>query len=251
MLKYLWGGDIMVRLQDKGTGPRKRICARPIHKLAVSLAASTIITTAGCAGNNGSVRDYSGQDSYSHVRRADQKEYEIDEKTNEGLLQLFKLANMPTISLEKLLRLDRESEPYRIGDVEDPIYYQSMLMTELPDNQGKIGVVARLCSAPGCNGNENIPDKAVMISTKDNLVSSVMDLTALEKYYKKATGEELKYVKLLVEKGTNEKVGEYVEIFVVPVDKPNGDIKPGVPIMSEAYAAGKMYEQPQKLVAMR
>ena len=39
--------------------------------------------------------------------------------------------------------------------------------------------------------------------------------------------------------------------MVVPVAQPNGEIVEGTPVLTRVYAAGNVYVQPDKLVAMR
>ncbi|MBN2478013.1 hypothetical protein JXB01_01860 [Candidatus Micrarchaeota archaeon] len=70
-----------------------------------------------------------------------------------------------------------------------------------------------------------------------------VDLQPLADYYYDMTGKELKFVKLVAEKGYDEDAGAYVQVFIVPVGELEGDIESGVPVCIIAYTEGVLYNE--------
>ena len=91
-------------------------------------------------------------------------------------------------------------------------------------------------------GNNNVDTNAVRILTidkKTNKGTGVrIELDALSEAYLKLSGKKMEYVKVFGTSGIHENAG-YIDIAIVPVDKPNSAPKPGVPVMGVTYLDGK------------
>ncbi len=225
----------MGRLQNRGVEPRGRVSPRPIHKLAAGALLGGALAL-GC----GSAAPVVKPDMH-RVQPSQAGVVAVPVQEPEGQKALPpELAALPKVSLEKIRRLDKESEAYRTGDVDLRVLYQATLITELPDGEGKISAIAKICSVPGCNSTAEVrvPDKAVLISVKGE-PHSVINLAPLEGRYKVVNGKELRYVKILAEHETDPEWGKAVTFYFVPVETPNGEIRGGVPATGVSYFISK------------
>ena len=155
------------------------------------------------------------------------------------------LAELDKVSLSEIRKLDRDSEKYRLNKgYENEIAGKFSTDFAVNFEGGRIQILATICHVSGCNNwGTLVPpiDFGLDFFLNGNSLGTI-DITELAKLYKLATGKDLKYVKLVVEKGENE-YGPYIGIYVVPVDSPKGEIKINIPTWGFTYYLneGKTY----------
>lgn len=176
------------------------------------------------------------------------------------------LARLPKVSLAEMRRLDSESEGYRPprdGVIEDDVYVAAIGVPL--EGGGRLVAGLTICQIDKCNNDaiKDLPKKFLMVQTVNipgvpneteiGTFLATMDLAPLDRLYRKATGNELKYVRLIVEKGTDTKVGAYIKIFAIPISSPRGEIIAGVPFISVPYTTSdrSVWEETTKVIAMR
>lgn len=99
--------------------------------------------------------------------------------------------------------------------------------TEPPLRENKIFLIVRVADTKTDAGNPKL-----------------IDLTGMARMYKKLNRKPLKYIKLVVERGTapssagNLAGKEYVTLNVIALDKPNQKIKPGMLLSGVTYVVG-------------
>lgn len=161
------------------------------------------------------------------------------------------LAKLPTLSLVEIRKLDSLSSSMP-GDIDKGIF-TAIAWPDYPT--GTVGdtlsVVAQICQTAGCYGS-GVPDKLVQVVSGSKKILATIDLTPLDKLYRAATGNELKFVRLVTTSGTDASVGPYAEVYVIPVEKVDGEIKGGTPILAIAspYKTKDVYTD-SNILAMR
>jgi hypothetical protein len=93
-----------------------------------------------------------------------------------------------------------------------------------------ISVVAQICQTAGCYGS-GLPDKLVQVVSGSKKILATIDLKQLNELYKKATGKEFKFVKLVTDNGTDAQMGPYASVYVIPIEGPDAEIKGGTPVL--------------------
>ena len=155
------------------------------------------------------------------------------------------LAELDKVSLSEIRKLDRDSEKYRLNKgYENEIAGKFSTDFAVNFEGGRIQILATICHVSGCNNwGTLVPpiDFGLDFFLNGNSLGTI-DITELAKLYGLATGKDLRYVKLVVEKGENEH-GPFVAAFVVPVDSPNGVINRNTPTWCVVYYLneGKAY----------
>ena len=152
------------------------------------------------------------------------------------------ISKLPKVSLNEIRILDFQTQTQykdiRMPDYESFEEYYTSVSVDF-DREGNFvntdnhGLAAHLliCKSPGCALGM---DAALSIAANGEVIGGA-DLTPLAKLYKQVTGKEMIYAKLLVETGLDTKKGPYLQLIVVPIDKPNGEIKGGIPIVVVPY----------------
>lgn len=155
-------------------------------------------------------------------------------------LELGKAFAQETISLAEIEKLDKETEEkgWRgTTNVMQNSFYQVLDIPVL----GKNWILASTLLIEW-GGNENRNDIIVtIVNNQGQRVGAQIRLDSLSEAYKKFSGQEMKYVKLVGEQGHSKKFGPYVNIFVIPVAEPNGAIKLNTPIIQISYVAERIY----------
>jgi hypothetical protein len=161
------------------------------------------------------------------------------------------LAKLPKVSLAKMQKLD--SATYRPTSDEPPVMnkqFETIAEALYPDRSDGIKVYANICQdSVGCMGG-HLPDKSISVAAGGKFIN-VIDLAPFADLYKRATGKELKFVKLVAENGVED--GQpYAATYVVPVEKSDGEIKEGTPIFWVGVSSKtlKVYTD-KNLIAMR
>src|SRR3989344_6318090 len=191
-------------------------------------------------------------------------------------IQDSELARLPTVKLSELQRLDDETDlnDYRLPRLTDSVeqarrkgWFSTNVSVETETNHvaatAMIGMMPDL-EQPGKREKVNY----VAVGANGEIKAAIK-LDDLARFYKKANEERairegrvtpdgkpilldsersLKYVKLVVETGFSRHFNEeYIGVSIVPVNKPNGEIIDGVPIIFAQYTvqSGKAYSQLQ------
>jgi hypothetical protein len=137
------------------------------------------------------------------------------------------------VSLEDMQRWDRETKPFRHAtDTLDKEAFTTSVKLRFSNTEI---VVAGVVNYRKKNNS------AIGIRFKKDSESRYhefeIDFQILAKLYQAKTGNELKSLRLIVEKGADPQVGEYIQIWAIP----NGEIKAGVPALPAfAYYQGKL-----------
>ncbi|MEK6982482.1 MAG: hypothetical protein AABX38_06115 [Candidatus Micrarchaeota archaeon] len=90
-----------------------------------------------------------------------------------------------------------------------------------------------ICKNSEC-ANGGAP-KIFNVNLEGKSLAKGIDLSLLESYY----GKDLNFVKVVVEKGKDPQVGDYVQFTIIPLDALNGEIKEGVPVLDIGYLLSK------------
>lgn len=154
---------------------------------------------------------------------------------------------MQTVSLEEMQKLDRESEKYKEVGVGGENSESFSTHFHIPINRMyrlSGGAIICFSAESECSKEDGIAKELFIFRTANpesgfiggaKLLAGI-DLAPLDNLYKKITGNEIRYVKLVVEKGNHSQIGDYIAIHVVPVSKPDGEIKRGIPVLPSVYA---------------
>ncbi len=183
------------------------------------------------------------------------------------------LANLPKVTLDEMKKLDKATKSdinpqFVIGNTDTTtqhVWRTPHLAWEIstevayPDGSGVMSVHAIIDTTNykqgtfDKNGDEFIQSTGkrvvIIINGKPN---NFIDLASLDALYRKATGNELKFVKLVAFSGKDSDLGAYAAVHVIPVDKQDGDIVAGVPILTVAVqATTKEAYTGENLISMR
>ncbi len=143
------------------------------------------------------------------------------------------LKKLPKVSLQEMRKLAKESEKYQQGDTEDREMFTTGIYSRFVG--GALASSVTICRIRGCLSTvEPVPDKFMGIAVNGKGVAGI-DLAELDRLYRLATGKEMRYVRLVVEVGNDAKVGEYIQVFAVPVEESQGEVNEDIPIMATAY----------------
>jgi hypothetical protein len=172
------------------------------------------------------------------------------------------LSTLTKVSLADMQKLDSLTNEVRGGLAVEGGRFGIEAYVQYPNgSKGEYLVVrADICQAAGCHVSHDpsdsgvvVPDKllAVEHETYDTTkVITYIDLKPLDQLYKKATGKELKFVKLVETRGIDADIGNYTGVYVIPVEKPDGEIKDGIPVFIVVCNAKKVYSD-ENVIAMR
>ncbi len=149
------------------------------------------------------------------------------------------ISKLPKVSLNEIRILDFQTQTQykdiRMPDYESFEEYHTSVSVDFFDRgDGKVhGLAAHLmnCKSPGCNATY---DKLLVVAAEGKLIDNV-DLNLLNDAYKQLTGKEMIYAKIVVEHHMDGKEGELTDLMVVPVDKPNQEIKAGAIMLWVSY----------------
>jgi|GEM_PF-6430690 len=162
------------------------------------------------------------------------------------------ILRLPKITYEKIRAWASQSEKYNLESFNSDGVFGTSVKVPVPDSDVSVVAMAQIGTLPSGTPAKDLAIRIVRegSSVKDFMIS----LKGLEKMYCAATGaESLEYVRLVVNTGESKNYGQRVTICVVPVDRVDGDVRDGVPMIYTSYFHGKgsiTKEQP-KLIAMR
>jgi len=211
---------------DAGNGQAHPV-HRPFYKIGLASLALTTAFTFGSA-------------AFTPVRAQDTSTKVVSTQNGKTEKKLpEEVAKLPTVQLADIQKLEKttkivESQMYVGRKVANDTSFSVIAHVDYPDGTG-IAVTADICISGKCH-TDDLPDKYVAVASDGKLLSMI-DLAQLGNLYKKVTGNDLQYVKLFAGKGVSPSMGDYVVVYVVPVEKPDGDITGGMPILTVASPA--------------
>ncbi len=176
------------------------------------------------------------------------------------------LAKLPKVSIEEMERYDKESEQYRKMTGKTSLGFYALVNVSLDNVGNRLVVSASICDKVNCGHEEKSPQRYVVVrllSPTDSVFASqesgnagkvlaIIDLDSLNNAYRKITGKDIEFVKLVVERGIDPSAGAYVQVHVVPVAEKDGEIKSNTPILLVPFTIPdrSLWEESQKLIAM-
>ncbi len=191
--------------------------------------------------------------AFPSALRADEKPVDKNRPTLVAKTEASSVATVPavpaqvqTVSYSELLRLDRLTQPFRSLDVVKPAsegqqeYFSTSV--KVPIIGQNTNLVALIFF--GTNNGQYTQELNIRVKappnykgevTKNGDIIFTVSLKGLATEYKKATGNDLKYVKLIPQSEADPELGEAITINVVPVEKPGGEIKPNTPMFGFSY----------------
>ena len=197
------------------------------------------------------------------IARADERPVAVarNDATSQATSARVDTSKLPRVSLVEIRRLDTESRKYKIDKLsgETSSGYGESYGVPL-ETGGRLFASVSICPSDkncgkGPNKYADIYAQGVPGIKKEHALGtliSVVDLTELDAYYKLRTGKEMRYARLVIEKGVDPEVGNYTQITVVPVENPTAEIQDGVQVIGRAFYQGKMHKSDTpSLVAMR
>jgi hypothetical protein len=146
------------------------------------------------------------------------------------------LAKLTKVSLDTLRKLDKQTDRPTAFTYLNNGVFSTLVHIKTLDDKTTVSGCASICQESGCfakEGLDKLPEKHISISLNGHAIS-VIDLAPFAALYKKASGNELKYVKLATERGINQDIGEYAGVYVIPIEKMDGEIKDGIPVLAVA-----------------
>ena len=144
-----------------------------------------------------------------------------------------KAQDFDTVSIKEMKRWNEETKKYRVlGSGRTKEGYATLVKVTF---NGEVFLATGLVSHSGKKYNAmafKFKDKSGKIREYGQV-----DLTKLAQLYEKQTGKKFTSFDIVVEKGKDDKVGDYIQFWAVP----NGEIKPGVPVLAAyGYAQGNV-----------
>lgn len=91
-------------------------------------------------------------------------------------------------------------------------------------------------------GKEFVNESSIVYNKNGRQYGGVEQLDLLADSYAKATGLEMKQVKIIIEQGHDKQIGRYISMIVVPVDDNDWIIKSGTPCMVMSYYNGAVHK---------
>ncbi|MDD5340223.1 MAG: hypothetical protein PHV13_03155 [Candidatus ainarchaeum sp.] len=150
------------------------------------------------------------------------------------------LAKLPTVTLEEMRKLGKQTNsdwfPVPLPP-DNPTYVGWVASTDVSYSDGSKGIRVDV-EIDTTNFKSDSPKKWAGVIVDGKLINAI-NLAPLDTLYKKATGNEIKYIKLVADKGTDAS-GPWISITVVPVDKPNGEICGETPCLNIVYQKEKV-----------
>lgn len=144
-----------------------------------------------------------------------------------------KAQDFDTVSIKEMKRWNEETKKYRVlGSGRTKEGYATLVKVTF---NGEVFLATGFIDFTGKKGQkmsfEYKSTEGKIRHYKD------LDLSKLAKLYEKQTGKKFTSFDIVVEKGKDDKVGDYIQFWAVP----NGEIKPGVPVLAAyGYAQGNV-----------
>ena len=138
-----------------------------------------------------------------------------------------------TVSIAEMKKWNEETKKYRVlGEARSKRGFATLV---------KVQFNGEVFLASGSVDYKNNSHTVMTFKFKDKTGKvreyGQVDLTKLAHLYEKQTGKKFTSFEIVVEKGNDPKAGDYIQFWAVP----NGEIKPGVPVLAAyGYAKGNV-----------
>lgn len=148
------------------------------------------------------------------------------------------LNSLQRVSYNEMIRIENESEKTcQQGITDEPKYYGMIL--NIPVSGQKWSIVAHVSIGYQDATTFNNGAAIKVFDKNGKAVWYNIDFTKLSALYKEATGQEMKYVKILGEYG-KDNAGEYINIHFVPINESKGRVQTGTPAIACTYSNGTL-----------
>ena len=144
-----------------------------------------------------------------------------------------KTVKFDTVSIAEMKKWNEETKKYRVlGEARLKTGFSTLVKVQF---NGSEFIATGLVDYTGKHGTK------LSFKYKDSKGKTTiypdLDLSSLTQLYKKQTGKNITSFEIVVEKGRDKTVGDYIQFWVVP----NGEIKPKVPVLATyGYAQGNV-----------